>query len=166
MRFFLPWLTTQLDAKGRSPGVACSVLLIYFFVGQHLRLYASKTLTTDEVEKWCHARTYEFSEVPREADQLTVDKVRREMDRLQRTDGHLEHWSNWCGPMIWDFLVWNAYTCNEALVNRAVMAAATMMQTHTGLRKQYPTKDFTTDTPIEFLRAHMGCVVWGENDGL
>jgi len=135
-------------------------------MGQHLRLYASKTLTTDEVEKWCHARVYEMTEMPSAEDQPTVDKVQQEMNRLQRTDGHLEHWSNWCGPMIWDFLVWRAHACDEALVGQAVDAAATQMQTNDGLRKQYPTKDFTTDTPIEFLRANMGCVVWGDNDGI
>ena len=135
-------------------------------MGQHLRLYASKTLTTDEVKKWCHARAYELTEVPSAADQPTVDKVQREMNRLQRTDDHLEHWSNWCGPMIWGLLIWEAHVCDEALVSRAVAAASTAIQTHAGLRERYPDKDFTTDTPIEFLRAHAGCVVWGDNDGI
>ena len=135
-------------------------------MGQHLHIYASKTLTIYEVNKWGHARAYEYSEVPSAADQPTVNKVQKEMDQLRNTDDHFEHWSNWCGPMIWDFLVWDAHLCDTALIDRAITAASDAMRSHAGIQKQYPDRDFTVDEAMDFLRAHMGCVVWGDNDGI
>jgi len=138
-------------------------------MGQHLILYASKTLTTDEVKKWCHARAFELIEVPSAEDRPLVDRVQAEMDRLTHTDDRLWHWSNWCGVRIWDFLVWESHVCDAALVNRAVKAAAVAMETNprlTGMSGTYPGMDFTKDEAIEFLRAHIGYVVWGDNDGI
>ncbi len=136
-------------------------------MGQHLHLYASRNVTVAEVSKWCHARAHELIEVPSEADQPIVSKVQQEMDRLQRnTPDHLEHWSNWCGPVIWDFLVWQPYTCDDALVGRAVRVASVAMIVHEGVKKMYPGMDLTADDVIVFLRAHLGYTVWGDNDGI
>lgn len=135
-------------------------------MSQHLVLYASKTLTADEVAKWCHARALELIEISSREDQPIVDRVQAEMVRLRYKEDRIEHWSNWCGVMIWDFLVWEPYYCDEALVGRAVKAAADAMQTHAGLRSSYPGRDFTKDEAVEFLRAHIGYIVWGDNDGI
>ena len=158
-------------------------------MGQHLRLYASNNVTVQEVEKWCHARANELSEVPSASDKPAVDKVQQEMDRLQRTSqpdsgldvatalalygnhyrvipDHLEHWSNWCGVVIWTFLVWKPCVCDAVLVERAVEAAQKAMREHGKLNEMYRGTDFTKDEVIDFLRSHQGMVVWGDNDGI
>lgn len=146
-------------------------------MGHHLHLYASHNVTLGEVSRWCHARAHELiAEVPI-ADQPSVNKVQQEMSRLQRIDSsffppgghnpdHLEHWSNWCGVVIWDFLVWQPFVCNAQVVELAIEYARVAMRTHEGIRKMYPCRDFTQDEVVGFLCEHQGAVVWGDNDGV
>ena len=132
-------------------------------MGQHLHLYVTKTFTLDEVEKWCHARAWELTELPSPTDQPIVDKVQREMDRLKRTDDHLKHWSNWVGPALFDFLVWTPHLCTPDLLKRATLTAASP-PIH--IRNYYPSKDFTQDSTLLFLSAHPLFIIWGDNDGI
>lgn len=127
-------------------------------------MYASRNISVEDAQTWCKWRAVDIIDSPTGLDYQTVVRVESEMP-FEETQDHLEHWSNFCGTLIWSFLVWEATIVNGATIERALGCARNALHAHPYLKDIYPNMDFTKDSVVEFLQSHIGCVVWGDNDG-
>lgn len=139
-------------------------------MGQHLQLYASKNIDLPSAKAWCHDRlmSHEASmddEAPPAI--LRVDDEMRRIDRHSKAD-HLEHWSSDHGVSCFKMFDHEAYLCDDNMVATAIAAGAA----YNGFAKRlWPDRavskiDWSNDDVIDFLRSHLGYVVWGYNDGI
>jgi hypothetical protein len=133
-------------------------------MGQHLHLYASKSVTVEEAQAWCNCRIDEYHRTPEPG--FEEDAERRVRLLMQSIHGgaHPDHWesgSTWA-VQVWPKLWWNAYLITPKLIEEAVTAAAT----YDNPNRPGTVERWTNGSEIEFLRNHLGYTGWGDNDGI
>ena len=134
-------------------------------MGQHLQLYASKVVSLESARVWCRLK-FDYYANPDKVESGIRSEVESEIGRLFRDkNDHLEHWSNFAGPACYPFLDCEAHICDEALIERAEKAAVEFGK-QPYILQRYPDHDWANDSIIQFLKNHLGYVVWGYNDGV
>lgn len=141
-------------------------------MGQHLQLYASKSISVSQARTWCRARLIDQLEPPpfpfRILDEIqAVSDEISNIDRSLRAD-RLEHWSNGHGVSCFRMFDHDAHLCDESLIEAAI---ASGMAYNEFLQRNWANTaaakiDWSNDDLIAFLRSHIGYVVWGYNDGI
>lgn len=114
-------------------------------MGHHLHLYATKSLTLAELESWSEYRANDDVASPEPVD----EKVEAEMHVLNGTHSP----DTFCDRHVLsefkkETFVWHPFRYDNSFV--------TLMQ------KLYPAEIDLFD----WLRAHIGWLVWGDNDGI
>lgn len=134
-------------------------------MGQHLQLYASKNVSVQQAKTFCYWKVFDIISSPSEEEQSTILAVESVM-RGPASD-HLDHWASGGGVSAFPFLC-DAHECTDALIEEAVKAgrAYSEMQNNKNPGSTYAKHDWANDDAIQFLREHIGYVVWGYNDGI
>lgn len=122
-------------------------------MGQHLQLYASNNVTLEQARTWCKWRAVDIIEAPPPSDVESVGMVGREMWKLTALEGegHIEH-GHHAAVCVLSFLVWRAAVIDGDLIR----AFCVTVHNH----------NLPSEHVIEWLARHLGCVVWGDNDGV
>jgi hypothetical protein len=133
-------------------------------MGQHLHLYASKAVTSDQAAAWCSCRCDELWRMPdRGFEALSFDAVSSSMASLRDTFHHIESGSTWA-VQVWPRLWWNAYVITPELIEQCVKDAEFTMLWNENL--PFGGARWIAGPEIQFLREHIGYTGWGDNDGI
>lgn len=136
-------------------------------MGQHLQICASKNISIEDAGVWWECRAWEILRSPSREQQLCVDRVQAEMDRIERTEDHIEHWASGGGVACFGLLLDRARLCDLALISEAVEAGREYQefQKKHNPGSAYAKHDWANDSAVEFLRSHIGYTIWAYNDG-
>lgn len=135
-------------------------------MGQHIQLYASKNVSLESARVWMNMKAEELSRVATDTEKPIVASVESEMARIRNSGDHLNHWASWGGSACFPFIAYEVHLIDARLVKRAEEAGLKYRTNHIEANpgSSYARHDWENDDIVEFLRSHIGFVLWCDPD--
>ena len=135
-------------------------------MGQHIQLFASKSITLESAKVWSDLKAEELLRYANDAEKTIVAVVETEMAKIKNSIDHLDHWASWGGSACFPFIAYETHLIDNALVKRAEMAGSDFRSKQVAANPEswYAQHDWVNDAMVKFLRSHIGYVIWCDPD--